>query len=110
MATVPHPPEGEFFRVVFEREKEKMMVDLWPRCLSLQASRPRGTSEQDAEVNVDRPGSSRHCRPDRANRKGPAGASLHNVVPSPRPSRPEGMAAYRRSNQKYRELHKRLAK
>jgi hypothetical protein len=41
MATVPHPPEGEFFRVVFEREKEKLMVDLWPRCLSLQASRPR---------------------------------------------------------------------
>jgi hypothetical protein len=28
-----------------------------------------GTSEQDAEVNVDRPGSSRHCRPDRANQK-----------------------------------------
>ena len=43
-------------------------------------------------------------------RKAPLEPSLHNVVPSPRPSRPEGMAAYRRSNQKYRELHKRLAK
>jgi hypothetical protein len=34
---------------------------------------------------------------------------LHNVVPSQRMVRPEVMAAYRRSNQKYRELYKRLA-
>jgi hypothetical protein len=36
--------------------------------------------------------------------------SLHNVVPSQRPVRPEGLAARRRCNQKYRELYKRLAK
>jgi hypothetical protein len=35
---------------------------------------------------------------------------LHKVVPSQRMVRPEVMAAYRRSNEKYRELHKRLAK
>ena len=35
---------------------------------------------------------------------------LHNVVPSQRLVRPEVMAAYRRSNEKYRELYKRLAK
>jgi hypothetical protein len=35
---------------------------------------------------------------------------LHNVVPSQRVVRPEVMAAYRRSNQKYRELYKKLAK
>jgi hypothetical protein len=35
---------------------------------------------------------------------------LHNVVPSKRMVRPEVMAAYRRSNEKYRELYKRLAK
>ena len=35
---------------------------------------------------------------------------LHNVVPSQRMVRPEVMAAYRRSNEKYRELNKRLAK
>jgi hypothetical protein len=34
---------------------------------------------------------------------------LHNVVPSQRMVRPEVMAAYRRSNEKYRELHRRLA-
>jgi hypothetical protein len=34
---------------------------------------------------------------------------LHNVVPSQRMVRPEVMAAYRRSNRKYRELYKRLA-
>jgi hypothetical protein len=34
---------------------------------------------------------------------------LHNVVPSQRRVRPEVMAAYRHSNEKYRELHKRLA-
>jgi hypothetical protein len=35
---------------------------------------------------------------------------LHNVVPSQRMVRPEVMTAYRRSNEKYRELYKRLAK
>jgi hypothetical protein len=35
---------------------------------------------------------------------------LHNVVPSHRMVRPEVMAAYRRSNKRYRELCKRLAK
>jgi len=35
---------------------------------------------------------------------------LHNVVPSQRRVRPEVMAAYRRSNEKYRGLYKRLAK
>jgi hypothetical protein len=35
---------------------------------------------------------------------------LHNVVPSQRMVRPEVMAAYRRSNEKYRELYKKLAK
>src|ERR1035438_10625277 len=35
---------------------------------------------------------------------------LHNVVPSQRMVRPEVMAAYRRSNGKYRELYKKLAK
>jgi hypothetical protein len=34
---------------------------------------------------------------------------LHNVVPSQRLVRPEVMEAYRRSNQKYRELYRRLA-
>ncbi|HYL95704.1 MAG TPA: hypothetical protein VET69_07865 [Terriglobales bacterium] len=34
---------------------------------------------------------------------------LHNVVPSQRLVRPEVMAAYRRSNQKYRKLYQRLA-
>ena len=34
---------------------------------------------------------------------------LHNVVPSQRLVRPEVMAAHRRSNEKYRELFKRLA-
>ncbi len=34
---------------------------------------------------------------------------LHNVVPSQRMVRPEVMTAYRRSNEKYRELYKRLA-
>ena len=31
---------------------------------------------------------------------------LHNVVPSQRMVRPEVMAAYRRSNEKYRELYR----
>jgi hypothetical protein len=35
---------------------------------------------------------------------------LHNVVPSQRLVRPEVMAAYRRSNEKYRELYKKLAR
>jgi hypothetical protein len=35
---------------------------------------------------------------------------LHNVVPSQRLVRREVMAAYRRSNEKYRELYKALAK
>jgi predicted RNA-binding protein len=35
---------------------------------------------------------------------------LHNVVPSQRMVRPEVMDAYRRSNEKYRELYKKLAK
>jgi len=35
---------------------------------------------------------------------------LHNVIPSQGMMRPEVMAAYRRSNQKYRGLYKRLAK
>jgi hypothetical protein len=34
---------------------------------------------------------------------------LHIVVPSQRMVRPEVMAAYRRSNEKFRELYKRLA-
>ena len=34
---------------------------------------------------------------------------LHNVVPSQHLVRPEVMAAYRRSNEKYRELYRRLA-
>jgi len=34
---------------------------------------------------------------------------LHNVLPSQRMVRPEVMAAYRRSNEKYRELYKSLA-
>lgn len=34
---------------------------------------------------------------------------LHNVVPSQHVVRPEVMAAYRRSNEKYRELYRRLA-
>jgi hypothetical protein len=34
---------------------------------------------------------------------------LHNVVPSQRLVRPEVMAAYRRSNEKYWKLYKRLA-
>lgn len=34
---------------------------------------------------------------------------LHNVVPSQRLVRPEVMEAYCRSNQKYRELYRRLA-
>jgi len=35
---------------------------------------------------------------------------LHLVVPSQRMVRPEVMAAYRRSNEKYRGLYKKLAK
>jgi hypothetical protein len=35
---------------------------------------------------------------------------LNNVVPSRRMGKPEVMAAYRRSNEKYRELYKKLAK
>jgi hypothetical protein len=35
---------------------------------------------------------------------------LHNVVPSQRLVRPEVMVAYRRSNEKYRKLYKKLAK
>ena len=35
---------------------------------------------------------------------------LHNVVPSQHMVRPEVMAAYRRSNKRYRELYKKLAK
>jgi hypothetical protein len=35
---------------------------------------------------------------------------LHNVVPSQCMVRPDLMAAYRRSNKKYRDLYKRLAK
>jgi hypothetical protein len=35
---------------------------------------------------------------------------LHNVVPSQRLVRHEVMAAHRRSNERYRELYKRLAK
>ena len=35
---------------------------------------------------------------------------LYNVVPSQHMARSEVMAAYRRSNKKYRELYKRLAK
>ena len=34
---------------------------------------------------------------------------LHNVVPSERMVGPQVMAAYRRSNEKYRELYKKLA-
>jgi hypothetical protein len=34
---------------------------------------------------------------------------LHNVVPSQRLARPEVRAAYRRSNEKHRELYKHLA-
>jgi len=34
---------------------------------------------------------------------------LHNVVPYQHLVRPEVMAAYRRSNEKYRELYRRLA-
>lgn len=35
---------------------------------------------------------------------------LHNVVPSQRLVRPGVMAAYQRSNEKYREMYKKLAK
>ncbi|MGC1373894.1 MAG: hypothetical protein WA824_17300 [Candidatus Sulfotelmatobacter sp.] len=35
---------------------------------------------------------------------------LHNVVPSKRMVRPEVTAAYRRSDEKYRELYKRLSR
>jgi hypothetical protein len=35
---------------------------------------------------------------------------LHNVVPSQHMVRPEVMAAYRRSNKRYRELYKKRAK
>ena len=35
---------------------------------------------------------------------------LHNVVPSEHTLRPEVMAAYRRSNEKFKELYKKLAK
>ena len=34
---------------------------------------------------------------------------LHNVIPSQHLVRPEVMAAYRRSNERYRELYRRLA-
>ena len=35
---------------------------------------------------------------------------IHNVVPSQRLVRPEVMEAYRRSNEKFRELYQKLAK
>lgn len=35
---------------------------------------------------------------------------IHNVVPSQRLVRPEVMAAYRRSNKRFRDLYRRLAK
>jgi len=35
---------------------------------------------------------------------------LHNVIPSQHLVRPEVMEAYRRSNQKFRELYQKLAK
>lgn len=35
---------------------------------------------------------------------------LHNVVPSQNVVRPEVMAAYRRSNERFRELYRKLAK
>ena len=35
---------------------------------------------------------------------------IHNVVPSQHLIRPEVMAAYRRSNEKFRELYRKLAK
>jgi hypothetical protein len=34
---------------------------------------------------------------------------MNDIVPSQQTVRPEVMAAYRRSNEKYRELYKRLA-
>ena len=35
---------------------------------------------------------------------------MNDIAPSQRVVRPDVMAAYRRSNEKYRELYKRLAK
>ena len=35
---------------------------------------------------------------------------IHNVIPSQHMVRPEVMAAYRRSNEKFRELYRKLAK
>ena len=35
---------------------------------------------------------------------------IHNVVPAQHLIRPEVLAAYRRSNEKFRELYKKLAK
>jgi predicted RNase H-like HicB family nuclease len=49
MATVPHPPDGESFSIVFERETDGRWLAEVPELPGVMAY---GTTEQDAEVNV----------------------------------------------------------
>jgi predicted RNase H-like HicB family nuclease len=49
MATVPHPPDGKSFSIVFERENHGRWLAEVPDLPGVTAY---GTSEQDAEVNV----------------------------------------------------------
>jgi predicted RNase H-like HicB family nuclease len=49
MATVPHPPDGESFSIVFERETDGRWLAEVPELPGVMAY---GTIEQDAEVNV----------------------------------------------------------
>ncbi|MFZ1009494.1 MAG: type II toxin-antitoxin system HicB family antitoxin [Candidatus Sulfotelmatobacter sp.] len=49
MATVPHPPDGESFSIVFERETDGRWLAEVPELPGVMAY---GTTKQDAEVNV----------------------------------------------------------
>jgi predicted RNase H-like HicB family nuclease len=49
LATVPHPPDGESFSMVFERESDGRWLAEVPELPGVMAD---GTSEQDDEVNV----------------------------------------------------------
>jgi len=49
MATVPQPPEGESFSIVFERETDGRWLAEVPELPGVMAY---ATTEQDAEVNV----------------------------------------------------------
>ncbi len=49
MATVPHPPDGESFSIVFERENDGRWLAEVPELPGVMAY---GATEPDAEANV----------------------------------------------------------